>query len=34
MEELGEEYLETLTPANRKITEWYMEMCEKDRDFC
>lgn len=34
MDVLGDEYLKTLTPANRLITEWFMEMCKKDEDFC
>lgn len=34
MDELGEEYLKSLSPANRQHTEWFLEMCKKDTDFC
>lgn len=34
MDVLGDDYLQTLTPANRFATEWFMEMCKKDADFC
>lgn len=34
VDKLGAEYVESLSPANRHHTEWFLEMCKKDSKFC
>lgn len=33
-EALSDDYLQSLSKANRWMTKWFLEMCKKDSDFC